>query len=98
MSANPSTVSELPQPDGWPAYPGFGSDEDALARMQLLAWISGQIGVTIHPKPGDHILATDGRVLGVGPDSDELFRQVIEADPALQNVRIVEYTVPPLEW
>ena len=92
------SASQPPEADGWPDYPGFGSPEDVLARMDLLDWICAQIGVTIHPQVGDHIVATDGRILGYGPDADEVFRRVLEAEPALRDARIVGYDVPPWEW
>lgn len=102
MTDNPPTPpdsrTEFPPSDGWPDYPGFGSREDILARMKLLDWICTQIGVTVHPEVGDYVLATDGRILGCGPDSDELYRRVVEAEPALQNARVVEYRRPPHEW
>jgi hypothetical protein len=83
----------------WPPYPEFGTDADALARMKLFDWILAQLAEgKVRAEPGDHILATDGRILGVGPDSDELFRRVIEAEPALRHARIVEHTIPPRGW
>jgi hypothetical protein len=100
MTANPpkDPASEFPASEGWPDYPGFGSKEDVQARMKLLDWVGSQIGVTIHPQVGDHVLATDGRILGFGPDSDEVYRRVIEAEPALRNARIVQVTVPPRDF
>lgn len=100
MTDNSSTTpaSEFPASEGWPDYPGFGSVDDVIARMHLLDWIRSQIDVTIRPEVGDYILATDGRILGFGPDSDELFNKVVDAEPALKNARIVVYRVPPCEW
>jgi hypothetical protein len=100
MSENPPKVpvSEFPPSEGWPDYPGFGSKEDVLTRMKLLDWVGTQIGVTIHPTVGDYVLATDGRILGFGPDGDELDRQLVAAEPALRNARVVAYRVPPREW
>jgi hypothetical protein len=96
---NPSTSSsEFPPSEGWPDYPGFGSKEDVIARMKLLDWLYSQIGVTIHPEVGDYVLATDGRILGFGPDGDELERQLLAAEPGLRNARVVQYRIPPREW
>lgn len=100
MNDGPSVqqTSEFPASDGWPDYPGFGSDEDVLARMKLLEWVRQQLAEGKgQAEPGSHILATDARILGVGKNSDELFQRVIAADPALANARIVEYNLPPLE-
>lgn len=102
MSANPLATrpapASEPAAEGWPPYPEYGTDEDALARMKLLEWVRQQlVEGKVQAEPGSHILATDGRILGVGKNSDELFQRVIEADPALANARIVEYSLPPLE-
>ena len=100
MSENPPLVpaSQPPEADGWPDYPGFGSPEDVLARMDLLDWIREQLGKGLKAEPGDHILATDGRILGVGPDRDEILRRVVEAEPALRNARLVGYDIPPRDY
>jgi len=93
MTANlpPGTASGQHEPD----YPGFGSREDTQARMVLVWWIWEQLATrAVKAEPGDHILATDGRILAVGRNSEELFRRVIEAEPALRNARIVGYNVP----
>jgi hypothetical protein len=100
MSDSPSVqkASDFSASDGWPDYPGFGSDEDVLARMELLGWVRRQLAEgKVQAEPGSHILATDGRILGVGKNSDELFQRVIEREPALANARIVECNLPPLE-
>jgi len=94
MTANPPQAP-TPTEDGFPTYPGFGSREDILARMQLLDWVSTQLGPSgIEANVGDHVLATDGRILGFGPDSDDVYRRVTEAEPALRNARIVQFTIP----
>ena len=100
MSENPPLVpaSQPPETDGWPDYPGFGSPEDVHARIVLLDWLCAQIGVTVHPEVGDFVLATDGRILGFGPDLDELNRRIFAAEPELQNARVVGFTVPPREY
>lgn len=100
MSENPPRLpeSEFPASAGWPDYPGFGSDDDVHARILLLDWLRSQIGVTVHPKVGDWVLATDGRVLGFGPDPDELERQLWEKEPELRNARVVQCQIPPPEW
>jgi hypothetical protein len=100
MSANPPKPpeTEFPPSEGWPDYPGFGSDDDVHARILLLDWLQSQIGVTIHPQVGDWVLATDGRILGFGPDADELERQLWEKEPELRNARVVAHRVRPLEW
>lgn len=100
MSENPPHCHnpEFPPSEGWPDYPGFGSKEDSVARMKLLDWLCTQIGVTIHPEVGDYVLATDGRILGFGPDDEELYRRVVEAEPALRNARLVGYRVPLREY
>lgn len=96
MSATPPNEpqTEFPPSEGWPDYPGFGSDDDVHARILLLDWLRSQIGVTVRPEPGDWVLATDGRVLGHGPDPDEVYDRVVEAEPALRNARIVQCKVP----
>jgi hypothetical protein len=91
-------VPEFPASEGWPDYPGFGSEEDVQARIRLLDWIRDQIGVTIHPKVGDCVLATEWRILGVGRDPEELHDRVVAAEPALRNARLVAYCVPLSEY
>jgi hypothetical protein len=103
MTANrppdpPTPATEFPPSEGWPDYPGFGSKEDVLARMKLIDWLHAQIGVTVHPQVGDYVLATDGRVLGYGPDGDEVERQLLEVEPGLRNARIVQIRIAPYEW
>jgi hypothetical protein len=101
MSENPPKVpeTEFPPSDGWPGYPGFGSEEDSLARIRLLDWICQQIWEgKVEVKVGDYVLATDGRILGVGPDATELHDRVVAAEPALQNARLVAYFVPLTEY
>lgn len=90
--------TEFPPSEGWPDYPGFGSPEDVRARMDLLDWLRSQIGVTVHPRVGDYIWATDGRILGFGPDDEELERRILGAEPELRNARVVGYRLPPSEW
>ncbi|MBX9622765.1 MAG: hypothetical protein K2X82_03030 [Gemmataceae bacterium] len=64
--------------------------EEFLARVRLLDWISDQIAAgAVTPADGDCILATDGRILGHGPDRGELFRRLVAAEPALGAARIV---------
>ena len=46
---------------------------------------------------GDYILATEGRIVGVGPDLEELHRQFVEPNPELQNIRMLAYFVPELD-
>ena len=94
----PETNPEFPASAGWPDYPGFGSSDDILARMKLLDWLHAQVGVTIHPQVGDYVLGTEGRVLGFGPDGDELERQLFEAEPELQKARVVGFRIAPAEW
>jgi|GEM_PF-7105501 len=68
MTAMPPPVPDKDL-DGFPDYPGFGSMEDAIARMKLLDRIPTQLGsVKIEANVGDYVLATDGRILGVRPD------------------------------
>lgn len=109
MTANPPPVpptqpppdrAEFPAEDGWPDYPGFGSPDDVLARMNLLDWISTQLGQNgIEPQVGDYLLATDGRILGYGPDLDELHRKIEEAEPGLlKHARVVGISIPPREY
>jgi len=104
MTANPPPIPEpTPEPeydaaaDGWCMYPGFGSRADVLARMQLLDWISTQIGQNgIEPEVGDYALATEGRILGYGPDIDELHQRIEAAEPGLhKTARIVMCRIPP---
>jgi hypothetical protein len=100
MSANPLATrpapASEPAAEGWPPYPEYGTDEDALARMKLLEWIWQQVSEgQVKVEPGDHVLATDGRIVGVGRDRDEVLRRVLEAEPALRNARLVAYDVPP---
>lgn len=83
----------------WPNYPGFGSPEDVLVRIHLLDWIKEQIGNgNVQANVGDYILATEGRILGVGRDRDELDRRVNETDPSMLNARVVGYQVPFTEY
>ncbi|MCI0702138.1 MAG: hypothetical protein L0241_13730 [Planctomycetia bacterium] len=95
MTENPPTTNnpELPASEGWPDYPGFGSPDDVQARIKLLQWISTQ---EIEGNVGDYILATDGRILGVGPNIDELSEKIFAAEPELQNARIVVSRIQPM--
>ncbi len=94
MSANPS-VAIPTTGDTVPNYPGFGSQDDIQARIQLLDWIREQIeNGNVQVKVGDHILATEGRILGVSDDPEELHRRVVTAEPDLCNARLVGYFVP----
>ena len=93
MTATPHPQSASGQRE--PDYPGFGSREDIQARMVLLWWIWEQVATgAVKAEPGDHVLATDGRILAVGRDADELFHRVIDTEPTLRNARIVGYNVP----
>lgn len=94
MSAKPSaTVSSTG--DAMPNYPGFGSPDDIQIRIRLLDWIREQVANgNVQAKVGDYLLATDGRILGVGDDPEELYRRVITAEPSLHNARLVGYFVP----
>jgi len=97
MTANPPQTP-TPTEDGFPTYPGFGSREDILARMQLLDWICQQVGNrVIETAVGDYVLATDDRILGVGQDAAELHRNAVEVEPDLRNARLVGYRVPLTE-
>jgi hypothetical protein len=95
---NPPSSTEFPPSDGWPDYPGFGSPEDVIARMKLIDWLHTQIGVAVHPQVGDYVFATDGRVLGHGPDGDALLDRLFEAEPELQKARIVQIQIAPAEY
>lgn len=69
--------------DDWP--PG-----EAEARIRLLMWLGEQIAAgAVEPQPGDWVLATDGRIIGHGPDPAEVERRAVEADPTLKGARIV---------
>ena len=92
----PETGESLAEVD---PYPGFGSDEDILARINLLDWICEQyVNGNVQAKVGDYILATDGRILGVGEDSEELHNRVVAAEPELLHARLVGYFVPLSEY
>src|SRR5262245_30843249 len=94
----PTPVTATTSED-WPPYPEYGSQEDVHARMMLLKWIWEQLATgAVKVEPGDHVLATDGRILGVDRDGDELLRRLLEAEPALRKARIVGYTVTPYEY
>ncbi len=98
MSANPSTANNLTD-SGMPTYPGFGSQDDAQARIRLIDWICEQlVQGNVHAKVGDYILATEGRILGVGDDPDELHERVVSAEPGLRNARLVGYFVPLADY
>ncbi|WP_439622920.1 hypothetical protein [Gemmata sp.] len=111
MTANPPPAPDRPADDdaydteaiaaewGEFAYPGIGSREDVLARIEILEWITTQLGKNgIDPAVGDYVLATDGRILGYGPDPEEVHRRVFEAEPDLKRARLVAISIPPLEW
>jgi hypothetical protein len=96
MSANaaPAPVIE----GGFPDYPGFGSPEDVDARI-LLSWIWEQLGSGgVKAEVGDYVLATEGRIVGVGPDLNELDHQLMATEPELRNARVVVYRVSPTEY
>lgn len=108
MTANPPPAPDRPDDDdahdteaiaaewGEFAYPGFGSREDVLARMEILEWIPTQLGKHgIAPAVGDYVLATDGRILGYGPDLEELSDRVEAAEPAMRNSRVVVHRIDP---
>ena len=98
MSANPS-IPHAETGDSMLPYPGYGTPEDTQACIKLLDWICEQYGNgNVKAKVGDFILATDGRILGVGDNSDELYQRVIAAEPSLGNARLVEYFVPLSEY
>jgi hypothetical protein len=81
--------------DGYPNYPGFGEPEDVLARMKLLSWICEQIGNGNAPaNVGDYVLATDGRILGVGENDRKLWQRRVTGEPSLANARVVGYRIP----
>lgn len=72
---------------------------EVQARIRLLMWINDQIAAgVIDPPAGDRVLATDGRILGHGPDADEVERQAMEADPSLRTARVVASKVAPADW
>ena len=47
---------------------------------------------------GDYIFATEGRILGIGPDLEEMDRQILDAEPELPNERVAAYFVPLQEY
>lgn len=67
-------------------------------RIRLLNWAEAQVGTDgVHPQVGDFVLATDGRILGYGPDYDDLYRRVV-AEAGLEGSRLVGFQVPPTDW
>jgi hypothetical protein len=92
-------MSAEPPPVAAPPDPFDAESEEVQARIRLLDWVIAQIGTdAIAPRVGDYVLATDGRILGVGPDLDELDRRVLAAEPELRTARLVAYRVPPFEY
>lgn len=99
MSGQPAKPPVKPVQEGFPDYAGFGQPEDILARMRLLNWICEQVGNgSVEAKEGEYVLATDGRILGVGEDAEELHARVISAEPELENARLVAYFIPRLDY
>ena len=98
MIANPSSTI-LKTDDAYPNYPGFGDPDDVHERIMLLKWIMDQIANrNVQGKEGEYILATDGRILGVGDNEPELWRRIVTSEPSLANARVVGYRVPLSEW
>ncbi|MCE9561243.1 MAG: hypothetical protein K8U57_04235 [Planctomycetes bacterium] len=100
MTANPPPVPERESdPDGFPTYPGFGSADDVQARIRLLQWIPVQLAAEgLELQVGDYVLATDGRILGFGPDFEELNRRIEAAEPEMRNARVVVIRIPPRDY
>ncbi len=98
MTADTSAAPAPAPPESeplWPPYPEYGTDAYALARMRILVWIPDQLGPgKIEANPGDYVLATDGRILGVGPDEAELDLRVLAAEPELRHARLVVTRIP----
>jgi hypothetical protein len=98
VNATPSSTEVKPD-DGYPNYPGFGDPDDIHARIMLLEWIQEQIANgNVQAKVGDYVLATDGRILGVSQDPDELHSRLLIDDPSLANARLVAYLVPLVDF
>ena len=84
---------------GVPHPPAVAYDpDDFVARIELLDWITQQVGVTVDAKPGQYVLGTVGRILGVGDDPGELHRRVFAAEPGLASVLVVGYRVTDDNW
>lgn len=93
MSAQPRPTP-LPEEPEYRPYPGYGSDEDTQARIRLIEWIGEQLGEgKVEVRPGDYVLATEWRILGVGPDLEELNRRAEEAEPAIARARVVAHRI-----
>lgn len=67
-------------------------------RIRLLNWAEAQVGTDgVDPEVGDYVIATDGRLLGYGPDYDDLFRRVV-TEAGLEGARLVAFRVPHSRW
>ena len=66
-------------------------------RIRLLNWAEDRIGTDgVDPAVGDYVIATDGRVLGYGPDYDDLYRRVV-TEAGLEGQRLVAFRVLPID-
>jgi hypothetical protein len=91
-------IDHILRPPPPAAPPDFDDPDDFAARIAVLDWITAQVGVTVDAKPGQYVLGTVGRILGVGDDPEELHNRVFGAEPELASKLVVGYRVTDEYW
>jgi len=70
-------------------------DPDGDATFATFLWLDEQrkAGKFV-AYPGQWVVGIDTRILGIGPDADEIIQRALEADPTLRTERVVVIDIP----
>jgi hypothetical protein len=73
-------------------------DPDEEAVMATYFWLDEQRQAgAFEAYRGQYIVAADKKILGIGPDTEEIVRKAMETDPALRRERIIAIDLPTLD-